>query len=212
MTDVCAREGCESEIPPSRGPRARKWCSDACRKRAERENVRIESFTAAASAPAGEVTVAVSALLDTEEAREHAYPNALAELAVAQARMVDGGNTHASVALRNTLEALADELALRAESGLPTFDVWEVVHAITREGVNPDTDLGRAILATTGGLLHRYPPPTWPNGWRGTALDGEPEDFAGGDYANVRPLGFWPDPACRYCGPMAASQPTQVLE
>lgn len=28
---VC--EGCGTEIPPSKGPLARKWCSDTCRKR-----------------------------------------------------------------------------------------------------------------------------------------------------------------------------------
>jgi hypothetical protein len=29
----CAREGCSNDVPPQRGPgRARKWCSDRCRK------------------------------------------------------------------------------------------------------------------------------------------------------------------------------------
>jgi hypothetical protein len=33
MTAACAR--CGADLPPSRGPRARKWCSEDCRRSGE---------------------------------------------------------------------------------------------------------------------------------------------------------------------------------
>src|SRR5690242_11713038 len=96
--------GCGAELPSSQGPTPRKWCSEVCRKRRERKNA-IERTLEAAEGVGG-VEGAVRALIDGQDIEAGSYAAALAELAIAQARMTDAGNTHSSVALRVTLANL----------------------------------------------------------------------------------------------------------
>jgi hypothetical protein len=178
----------------SRGATPRKWCSEACRKRAERKRA-VDAALEPVGGTTGTVESAVRGLIDVLDIDANSYAAALAELVIAQGRMVDGGNTHASVALRVTLEALDAVMGLRPPDG-DWFSLAEISMCITKEGVDPDSSVGRALTAAgLGELITFRPPPAFPSGWRGTALDGDPADFAeknGGDYPRTGGLEFWP--------------------
>src|SRR5262245_1760999 len=123
-------EGCGEVLEPSRGPTPRRWCSEACRKRVSRARVvegALEDRTRSTER-------AVRALVDDLELEPGSYPATLAELAIAQARMTDGNNTHASVALRNTLQTLDEVLGLVQQSE-EDFSLVEIKMSMTREGI-----------------------------------------------------------------------------
>jgi hypothetical protein len=151
------------------------------------------------------VEVSVRALVEGRDAERGSYEASLCELAVAQARMADAGNTHASVALRNTLELLDELFDLRPPKDLEWFTLVDIVLAVGREGIDPTSMVGRALLASGREvLLTRHPPPSWPPGWKGTAVDGDPVEYAqrrGVDYSQPRePLQWWPNRPCPHCG------------
>ena len=90
-------EGCGTLSRCRKGSVARKWCSEACRKRTERQR-RIDAALEPVGGTTGGVESAVLALLEGEELRQRGqYAATLASLALAQARMTDAGNTHARV-------------------------------------------------------------------------------------------------------------------
>lgn len=174
-------EGCGTEVAASTGPRPRRWCSDACRKKTERARERDR----AASASAGGVARAVRALVDGRGLEPGSYPAAIGELAVSQAAMADNGNANAAGMLRQTLADLDDTLGLvpPSEGDSRWFSILDVRWALTREGVDPQSAIGKALLADGGGgLISFYPPRIYTD-------DGEQEAFmqkhAGG------PLDFW---------------------
>jgi hypothetical protein len=169
--------GCGAELPTSQGPTPRKWCSDACRKRTERQE-RIDGALAAVGGVGG-VEGAVRALVGAQKIEPGSYAAALAELAIAQAKMTDAGNTHSSVALRVTLANLDEGLGLSPPSDGQWFDLFDVIFSIKKEGIEPGSAIGRALLAAgRDDLLTHYPPPDYPEGYRGTALHGTAEEYA----------------------------------
>jgi hypothetical protein len=161
-------------LPLSRGPAPRRSCSDACRKRGERAQAVAEALEPLGG-PSGGDEESVRALVDEREVERGSYEASLCELAVAQARMVDAGNTHASVALRNTPELLDEVLDLRSPKDLEWFTLLDIVLVVGREGINPKSRVGRALLESgRQDLLTRHPPPPFPPGWSGTAVNGDP--------------------------------------
>ena len=189
---TCEAVGCTNDVPISRGTKARRYCSDACRKRVERSQARAEAL----NAPVGSVADAVTALLDVLDLKPGSYEATLGALAVAEGRLVDAGNSNAAPAVAQTLEKLDERLGLTPSDRGDWFSLLDVELAITREGVDPDSAIGQALQrAGKTELLSFYSPPDFPPGWRGTALDGDPEEYAvehAGDYAGPRSsLGFW---------------------
>jgi hypothetical protein len=166
--------------------------------------------------PPGTVEDAVRTLVADMEGDS---PRALAELAIAQARMTDAGNVHASTALRVTLERL-DEMTGAAPPGVGEwFSLLDIRFAIEKEGISPRSKLGRAFLARGWfELVTRHVPPTFPPGWRGTGVDGDPTEYAercGLDYSTpTGPLQFWPARRCPHCGrdPQSVPAPSNEAE
>jgi hypothetical protein len=189
-------EGCGAEVELSRGPTPRKWCSEACRKRTERARV-VEGVLAAVGGTTGDVEGAVRTLMDDQQLEDNLYAAALAELAIAQARMADAGNTHASVALRVTLESLDATLGVTPPAAGQWYTLLDVRLAIRREGIDPRSAIGRALIAAGWtDLMTMYPPPMLPEGYCGTAVHGTPEEYArehGGEYPVPGALEFWPE-------------------
>lgn len=84
---------------PGAGPRRRRWCSDACRKRVERSEKAVVPKH-------GAVTDAVvSALADIVDP-ESKVDAARGQVALALARLVDGGSVPAARELRGVLDDL----------------------------------------------------------------------------------------------------------
>lgn len=92
-------EWCDTPLPPSSDRRGRRFCSDACRKRAARAGA--ESVTPIE----GPVTVAVRSVL--AEVDVGALDAARGEMAIALAKLVDGGSVPAARELRGVLDDLA---------------------------------------------------------------------------------------------------------
>jgi hypothetical protein len=203
--------GCGTEIEISRGATPRRWCSDACRKRTERAG-EVEAVLAAARG-VGSVEAAVQTLIEEQDVEAGSFAASLAELALAQARMTDAGNTHASVALRVTLENLDEVFGLRPS--VDAFTLLDLQFGITREGVDPRSAVGRALIAAgRTDLVSHYRPPVWPKGWRGSALDGDPAEYAAAHndvvWEEPAPLAFWPWGPCPNCGSHAGGEADTV--
>lgn len=98
---------CGQQLPPaSNSSHRRRWCSDACRKRA----ARARPTTPPPSAPTGPVESAVRTLL--AELPTSGVDAARAALAIALAALVDSGSVPAGHELRgllNEFDALEDE-------------------------------------------------------------------------------------------------------
>jgi hypothetical protein len=110
--------------------------------------------------------------------------------------MVDAGNANAAASLRQTLADLDDQLGLTPPEAEGWFSLFDVSLSITKEEIGPGSAIGQALLRSgRTELISYYCPPDYPPGWRGTALDGDPAEFAertGGDYAGTfHGLGFW---------------------
>jgi hypothetical protein len=76
--------------------------------------------------------------------------------------------------------------------------IIEIVQSLTREGVRKGSALERALVnAGQHDLLTYHPPPEYPPGWRGTAVDGDPAAYAertGQDWRSwsPEPFDYWP--------------------
>jgi hypothetical protein len=76
---------------------------------------------------------------------------------------------------------------------------------ITKEGINPESKLGRMLLERDYPLPTRFPPPTYPPGWSGTAVSGDPSEYAeriGWPWEPQLRLAFWSSDhlECPECG------------
>jgi hypothetical protein len=166
----------------------------------------VDDALAGVGCGTGAVEEAVRALIAGNDIEDGSYAASLAQLAVAQARMADAGNSHASVACRGTLERLDDVLGLCVPMDGEWFSILDVRFGITREGINPKLAIGKALLKRGyTELITHFPPPEYPPGWRGTAVDGDPLEYAEKcalDYRDRRPpvLGYWPELPCENCG------------
>jgi hypothetical protein len=204
-TATCDGPGCGRILAPSRpGGRPRRWCSDACRMRATRS----ANVQAALETQSGDVTSAVVALTSALDAPAGSLAHTLGALAVVQAQQADAGQPAATTALRLTLQAIDEAAGLTARDDADWFDVFELVFSIKREGIDPQSRLAERLREWIGDrrgetLLSFYPP-TWPPGWRGTALDGQPEEFCeqhpGLEWPEAEPFRFWPPAPCVRCG------------
>lgn len=95
MTDPRRCAGCGKSLPKGSGPR-RIFCGDACRKRAQRAGAVVSP-----TPRQGAVTEAVMAAL--EDIDLEVVDRARAALALALARLVDGGSVQAAAQLRGVL-------------------------------------------------------------------------------------------------------------
>jgi hypothetical protein len=148
----------------------------------------------------GSVARSVEALLADLDLEPGSYAAMVAALAVAQGRMVDAGNANAAASLRQTLADLDDQLGLTPPEAEGWFSLLDIRLAIKREGVDPASAVGQALLAAGHKeLITWHPPPPYPPGWRGTAVHGDPCEYAKRtdveDWADVQPapLRFWPE-------------------
>ena len=112
-------EWCGADLPPSRA--GRRFCQDACRKRAARSGPEMPP----AAAEDGAVTAAVRLVL-VEVGDAGRVDAARAQMALALARLVDAGSVPAARELRGVLEDLAiienaDVLAFRSTVQTPRF-------------------------------------------------------------------------------------------
>lgn len=117
MSHSC--EQCGVDLPPSRA--GRRFCGDACRKRASRSGPEMPP----ADAEDGPVTAAVRLVL-LEVGDAGSVDSARAQMALALARLVDTGSVPAARELRGVLEDLArienaDVLAFRTVVQTPRF-------------------------------------------------------------------------------------------
>ena len=153
---------------------------DACRKRVERAKERQRVLDAGS----GGVAAAVRSLVDGRDLEAGTLPAVVAELAIAEAAMCDQGNANAAASLRGTLEQLDELLGLVPPSGdLAWFNTLDLALAITREGVDPRSAVGQALLADyPDGLITYHPPPGWDD-----TTPARITERAGG------PLRFWPE-------------------
>jgi hypothetical protein len=119
--------GCGRELPPSQGTVARLWFSEACRKRAARRPGTNGKVRRDAPWP-GAVEASVRAALETEEPLA-GVDGAYAALAIATARMVDGGSVPAVAQLRSVLA----EFAARVDDDTAAF-----LRSIQTPGIHPD--------------------------------------------------------------------------
>jgi hypothetical protein len=194
---------------PPRG--SSKWHSDACRKRAARQAKRQALLDDLDAPPAGTVAESIGRLVAKREPAEGTIGHALGRLAERQAALVDEDPSAAS-ALRMTLQAL-DDADPDDDGGADLWTIEEVIDAVTREGVDRSTRLGRALLAYRPDpddpradnfeLTTSRPSPQYPDGWRGTMLDGDPADYAANTDAGWPDMGaldFWPLATCPRCG------------
>lgn len=175
-----------------RGGRPRRFCSDACRMQRQRaDKVKANAVTG------GGVEVAVRQLVVQLDAEEGSMAAALGALAISAAQMADAGNPMAPGHLSKILDAV-DEAAPEKDDTDKFSLLWDVVlahpRAITREGVNPESKLGRALIKRGEVLPTKFPPPWYPPGWSGTAISGSPEEYAeriGWPWEDPVPLRFW---------------------
>jgi hypothetical protein len=139
----CDGPGCARELPPSGGSTPRRWCSDACRKRAARA-VQVEADLAVGGT--GHVAESVNALVAGLGVEEGSLSATLGALARAVAVQVDQGQPGAVSQLRQVLEALdeAAKLSQRGDEWFSPFDIW---CGLSSHGVRRKSEMGRALVA-----------------------------------------------------------------
>jgi hypothetical protein len=183
----------------------------------------VEAVDAALDAGQG-VVASVSAMIVGISAEPGTTAQAIGALALAQAQAVDEGDVVAAPQLRITLQLLAEAAGL-AQEGEQRFTLFEIADSITREGVAPNSVLGRALLRedddgrTWAPLVTFYPPPAYPNGWCGTAVHGSMADYVrehgqdaeyGQHFPEPGPLAFWPPLKCPRCGYLSVEDPPEA--
>lgn len=110
-------DGCGASLPPSNGPRSRRWCGDTCRKRDSRDRRPIPGSRLT---PPSDTTDAVRAALDAAAELPSPVEAALASMALSMARVVDAGGAPAVSACRELRSVLAD-LASRLDADTAAF-------------------------------------------------------------------------------------------
>jgi hypothetical protein len=153
-------------VPSSRGSRARRWCSDACRKRESRR------FKPPPVAVAGGLAESTDQWLDEQHLDGTLQP--FGELARMLAARADAGDMGAAREYRLVMSAMRE--ALEAESEREDwFSPLELYFSMHKEGVDPASRLARAF-AERGwhDLLSVYSPPCT-------------------EHDHARPLEFWRD-------------------
>jgi hypothetical protein len=185
------------------GGRRRRFCSDACRMQRQRAD-KVKANAVAG----GGVEHAVRQLIAQLAPEEGSMAAALGALAISAAQMADSGNPMAPGHLSKILDAL-DEAA-PAKDDTDTFSFfWDVLlgqpRPFTKEGINPESKIGKKLLEAGRPLPTRFPPPHYPPGWSGTAVSGDPFEYAeriGFPWEPMDPLAFWSRdyPECPACG------------
>ena len=115
-------EWCSTPLPaPTNGSRGRRFCSDACRKRASRAGPDLPPPTS----DDGPVTAAVRTALD-DLPTSGTVDGARAQMALSLAGMVDAG----SVAAAHELRGVLSELSVIEDED--TAEFWRAVQTPTR--------------------------------------------------------------------------------
>jgi hypothetical protein len=161
----CAADGCPNEVPSSRGSRARRWCSDACRKR---ESRRFHPPVAVA----GGLAESTGQWLDDQHLDSPLQP--FGELARMLAVRADAGDMGAAREYRLVMGALLEALEAESERA-DWFSPFELYFSILKEGIDPSSRLAR-VFAERGwyDLISHYTVPCT-------------------EHDHAQPLEFWRD-------------------
>jgi hypothetical protein len=191
------------EVAVGRPGRPRRFCSDACRMQRQRaDKVKANAVTG------GGVELAVRQLVMQLGVEEGSMAAALGALAISAAQMADSGNPMAPGHLSKILDALDGAAPAKDDPDRLSF-FWDILlgkpRPITKEGIDPASKLGRMLLEVGRPLPTRFPPPHYPPGWAGTAVSGDPAEYAeriGWPWESQLPLGFWSNDRleCPECG------------
>ncbi len=191
----CEGPTCRKTVKVSVGPRGgrpRRFCSDACRMQRQRAD-KVKANAVAG----GGVELAVRQLVAQIGAEEGSMAAALGALAISAAQMADAGNPMAPGHLSKILDTLDEAAPAKDDSDSLSF-FWDVLlgqpRPFTKEGVNPESKIGRMLLEAGRPLPTRFPPPMYPPGWSGTAVSGDPFEYAeriGWPWEPQHPLAFW---------------------
>jgi hypothetical protein len=201
----CEGPTCRKTVAVSTGRRGRprRFCSDACRMQRQRaDRVKADVITG------GGVEVAVRQLVAQLGVEEGSMAAALGALAISAAAMADAGSPMAPGHLSKILDTLDEATPAKDDPDKLSF-FWDILlgrpRAFTKEGINPESKLGRMLVEAGRPLPTRFPPPTYPPGWAGTVVSGDPAEYAariGYPWDDPGPLGFWSNDRleCPECG------------